>query len=296
MGAMVDIPQVWIERALVIALVVIVSIVGRWLLVRSVDAITKRTLDRAAKRRQGSTTTDRIIAAATGVRDERFEQRARTIGSLLRSIIGTTIVVIAALTILAVVQVPLAPLLASAGVGGIALAFGAQSVVKDFLSGIFMIMEDQYGVGDIIDVGEVTGTVEEVALRITRLRDPGGRVWYVRNGEILRVGNLTQGWSTALVDIPIAVTEDPGKAIAVLEKVADEAQDDDAFKGVLLERPFVAGVDSVTATATTLRIIAKTPPNQHWGVQRTLLERSLKAFAEAGIQPPPLPPYGTPAA
>ncbi|MEA4944484.1 MAG: mechanosensitive ion channel family protein [Propionicimonas sp.] len=287
---MPTVPDVWLERALIILLVVVSAVVARWLLLRSVDAITKRTLERAAKRREGSTPADRLIAAATGVNAERFEQRARTIGSLLRNVISITIVVIAALTILAVLQVPLGPLLASAGVGGIALAFGAQSVVKDFLSGIFMIMEDQYGVGDLIDVGEVTGTVEEVGLRITRLRDPGGQVWYVRNGEVLRVGNQTQGWSTGIADIPIGNDEDAARALEILAGVVDEVGNDPEFAAVLLEKPTLVGVDSVSATGTILRIIAKTEPNKQWGVKRALLQRGIEALGEAGYHGPVVPP------
>ena len=123
-------------------------------------------------------------------------------GSLLRSIVTFVVVTLAVLTVMALLGIPLGPLLASAGVAGVALGFGAQSLVKDFLSGIFMIIEDQYGVGDVIDTGEAIGTVEEVSLRITRLRDANGITWYVRNGEIIRIGNRSQGCSTAIVDMP----------------------------------------------------------------------------------------------
>ena len=126
-------------------------------------------------------------------------------GAILKSTSTFVIFTLALLTVMATVGLPLGPLLASAGVGGVALGFGAQSLVKDFLSGIFMILEDQYGVGDVIDTGEAVGTVEDVTLRVTRLRDASGIVWYVRNGEIVRIGNRSQGWSTALVDIPVGL-------------------------------------------------------------------------------------------
>ncbi|MGC3995097.1 MAG: mechanosensitive ion channel family protein [Propionicimonas sp.] len=272
---------------IVIGIVVAVAIVSRFLLVRLVKTLTKRALDRAERRRKGtSSRADQILAAATGANQERYEQRTATMGSLISSVITVTIGIIAVLTILAVLDVPLAPLLTSAGVGGIALAFGAQSLVKDFLSGSFMILEDQYGVGDLIDTGEVKGTVEEVGLRVTRLRDGTGTVWYVRNGEILRVGNQSQGWSTAIVDVPVAYDEDPGRVIAILETVAEEMEADEAYADVLLEKPTVAGVNAVTATAMTIRMTAKTAPNQHWGVQRSLLERSLQALGRAGVRSP----------
>jgi small conductance mechanosensitive channel len=228
----------------------------------------------------------RIMAMATGADNERYEQRISTVSSLLRNLTSIILGAVVVLTIMAVFDIPLAPLLASAGVGGIALAFGAQSLVKDFLSGIFMIMEDQYGVGDLIDTGEVRGTVEEVGLRVTRVRDATGTVWYVRNGEILKLGNQSQGWSTAIIDVPVAYDEDAGKVMGILEQVATEIDADPAFEDVLLEKPTVAGVNSVTATTMSIRMMAKTAPNQHWGLQRTLLERSLTALGKAGVRSP----------
>jgi small conductance mechanosensitive channel len=286
---MFNFPDGWVEKALLIAVVVVVAVVLRWLVVRAIRLGTRRALDRARAHRTSTNAAGRIIAAVTGAGQERYEQRTATMGSLLRSISVVAIVSIAVMTILAIVNVPLAPLLATAGVGGVAIGFGAQSVIKDFLSGIFMIMEDQYGVGDVIDTGEVTGTVEEVGLRITRLRDAGGQVWYIRNGEILRIGNQTQGWSTAIADVPIGNDEDAVHALEILRKVADDVEADGTFADVLLEKPTVVGVDSVTATGTILRITARTAPNQHWAVKRALLQRSLQALGEAGYRGPVVP-------
>jgi small conductance mechanosensitive channel len=136
---------------------------------------------------------DRIVGDFASPRfSERRRLRARTVGSLMRSVVTTLIVAIIAIMIISEAGYDIAPLIASAGVVGIALGFGAQSLVKDYLSGLFMILEDQYGVGDIVDVGPAVGTIEAVGLRVTRLKDSDGTVWYVRNGEILRVGNKTQ--------------------------------------------------------------------------------------------------------
>ncbi len=135
-------------------------------------------------------------------------------GAILKSTSTFAISAMAILTVMGLLGLPLGPLLASAGVGGVALGFGAQSLVKDFLSGIFMIVEDQYGVGDVIDTGEAIGTVEDVTLRVTRLRDGNGVVWYIRNGEIVRIGNRSQGWSTAVVDTAVAYDEDIDRAIS----------------------------------------------------------------------------------
>ena len=164
-------------------------------------------------------------------------------------------------------------MLASASVGGVALAFGAQSLVKDFLSGVFMIVEDQYGVGDVIDTGEVVGTVENVSLRVTQLRDANGMTWYVRNGEIIRIGNKTQGWSTAIVDVAIAYDQDVEKAITVIRDVVSVMDDDEAWKDILLEEPNVVGVESIADGVITIRIIAKTIANEQFGVQREMRER-----------------------
>ena len=140
-------------------------------------------------------------------------------------------------------QVEPLEMLASAGVAGVALGFGAQTLIKDFLAGIFIILEDQYGVGDVVDLGPAIGTVEEVDLRVTRLRDMGGVVWYVRNGEILRVANRSQGWTVATVDVPVAYDEYLEKVIVVIDRIGKEMLDDPAFSGMLLGAPQYAGVE-----------------------------------------------------
>lgn len=233
------------------------------------------------------------LRAAAGLDDERRRQRAATMGSLLRSITTVAIVVVATLTIAAQCGIQLGPIMASAGVAGVALGFGAQSLVKDYLSGIFMIFEDQYGVGDVIDTGEAVGTVEEVTLRITRLRDANGVVWYVRNGEIVRVANRSQGWSTSLVDIPVAYDSDIHTVTRVLDGVVDALEADPEWSDKLIERPDVAGVESVAGGTMTFRIIAKTAPNENFGVSRELRRRSVIALEDAGVKGPPAQPFAT---
>src|SRR5699024_10376654 len=153
---------------------------------------------------------------------------------------------------------------------GVALGFGAQSLVKDFLSGVFMIVEDQYGVGDVIDTGEVVGTVEDVSLRVTQLRDGSGVTWYVRNGEIVRIGNRSQGWSVAIVDIPIAYDADVERAQSIIRDVAAQLTDDAAYEEKLLEPPEVIGVESIGGGAITIRVTAKCVAQQHFAIQREL--------------------------
>jgi small conductance mechanosensitive channel len=218
--------------------------------------------------------------------NQRTEQRAAAIGTLLRSVVAITVWTIAALMILPLLGVNVAPLLASAGVIGVALGFGAQTLVKDYLSGIFIIAEDQYGVGDMVDLGGAVGTVEEVALRCTRLRDPSGVVWYVRNGEILRVANRSQGWTLAIVDIPIAYNEDIEKVRSIVDQVATDMDEDPDYDDLLLGKPTFAGVESVSGEAVVIRITAKAAPEKQVNVARTIRERMKLAFDRAGIVVP----------
>ncbi|WP_211223125.1 mechanosensitive ion channel family protein [Propionicicella superfundia] len=272
------------DTLIVIAIILVFAVASHLLLRKAISMMTNQMVRKARAR------AEKDAGGATSAQ-VRVEQRTATIGSLLRSIVAFVVWIIAILMILSALGIPLTPLLASAGVGGIALAFGAQSLVKDFLSGVFMIMEDQYGVGDLIDVGDVTGTVEEVTLRVTRLRDADGMVWYIRNGEILRVGNVSQGWSTTNVDIPLATGQDTQKAIDVLAGVAESFAADPEWTDVLLNPPSVLGVESISAGQITLRMSVRTAPNQQWAPARALREASVTALAKAGFRAPALPSY-----
>ncbi len=277
----------WPETPIIIVVILVVALVGRWLLVRAIRRASDLAVDRARRRREAQGTQNEPLHLA------RYAARAATMGSLLRSLTNAVIAVLTVLTILATLGIPLTPLLASAGVGGVALGFGAQSLVKDYLSGIFMIVEDQYGVGDLVDLGEAIGTVEDVGLRVTRLRDGNGQVWYIRNGEIVRVGNQSQGWSTATIDIPVDTSESSTDVIEILNRVVAGVGADPEWTTVLLDEPEVVGVQSVEAGRMTIRIVAKTQPNQQGGVQRAILDRGLQALKEAGVKGPrmlPSPP------
>src|SRR6266498_1356903 len=192
------------------------------------------------------------------------------------------------------VRVVIIPLIAGAGVLGIALGFGAQSLVRDFLSGFFMLVEDQYGVGDVIDVGGtvggnpggVTGTVEGVSLRTTRIRDVEGVVWHVPNGEIKRVGNKSQQWSRALLDIEIDRDSDIAQAINVIKQTADSMWHDGGWRDDILDEPDVWGVEELSAQSVKIRLVVQTLPLQQWRVARELRARIKAAFDEAGIETP----------
>jgi small-conductance mechanosensitive channel len=221
--------------------------------------------------------------------DERRQQRVRALGSVLRSAASVTIFSIAGLTILGDLGVNLAPLLASAGVVGIAIGFGAQNLVRDYLSGIFMLVEDQFGVGDVITVGDATGTVETVTLRITRLRSVNGIVWHIRNGAIEKVGNESQGWARAVLDFPVPYTADLVTIRALLADAVESMWNEPVWRSVMIEKPEVWGaqrVDMAAPPTVTVRVVVKTAPLRQWEVEREMRARVKAALDAAGIRPP----------
>ena len=233
---------------------------------------------------------------SVGLQQERRRQRAHAIGQLVRSVIAAAVWGTAILMVLPVLGIDITPLLASAGVIGVALGFGAQTLVKDYLSGIFMIVEDQFGVGDFVDLGSATGTVEEVTLRVTRLRDPQGIVWYVRNGEILRVGNRSQGWTLAVVDIAVPYDQDLSEVQHIVEAVAEELVSDPESGVSEFSRPTYAGIESVAGDGLTIRVVAKTDADHQVPLTREIRRRLKAAFDAAGITVPIVyrPPLGAP--
>jgi moderate conductance mechanosensitive channel len=213
---------------------------------------------------------------------ERRQQRSEAIGSVLLSFASAAIFSIAFLMILSELSIQLAPLLASAGIAGIALGFGAQTLVKDLLAGLFMLLEDQYGVGDAVDVGEASGIVESVGLRITSIRDGRGVLWHVRNGEIVRVGNKSQGWSVGVLDVPVgfARVED---AIRILQEAGQAFAEDPAWIDDLIDPPAVLGVERVSVDGAVLRVTVKTTIEAQARVGRELRTRLTTALGEAGM-------------
>jgi small-conductance mechanosensitive channel len=216
---------------------------------------------------------------------ERRHQRVRALGSILRSTASATVFGIAGVVVLGDLGINLAPLLASAGVVGFAIGFGAQNLVRDYLSGIFMLLEDQYGVGDVITVGDATGTVETVTLRITRLRDVNGIVWHVRNGTIEQVGNESQGWARAVIDFPVPYAADLATIRTVLSDTALTLWNEPTWRAVMLEEPEVWGAQEVSSSEVTMRIVVKTAPLRQWEVEREMRARVKAALDAAGITP-----------
>jgi small conductance mechanosensitive channel len=220
--------------------------------------------------------------------DERRKQRVQALGAILRSAASVTIFAIAGFIVLGDLGINLAPLLASAGVVGVAIGFGAQSLVKDYLSGIFMLVEDQYGVGDVITVGEATGTVETVTLRVTRVRDVNGIVWHIRNGTIDTVGNESQGWARAVLDFPVPFAADLATIRELLARTGDEMWNEPSWRSVMLEAPEVWGAQAITSSEVTMRMVVKTAPLRQWEIEREMRVRVKRALKEAGIMPPPV--------
>ena len=277
-----------LDRPIRIALILVLA----WFVTR----IVKRSIVRFTKRIAATPSSSRlqklrekgpVRALADEVERSRAESRAETLGSVLRSVAVALIWTFAALIILGEIGVNLGPLIAGAGIGGIALGFGSQAIVKDFLSGLFMLIEDHYGVGDVVDLGDAVGTVEEVSLRSTTIRDVKGTVWHVPNGQIARVGNFSQLWSRALIDVEVAYDTDLRLAMGVIQQVANEFWEDPEWGGdELAECPDVWGVQYLGASGIALRVAVKTEPSMQWSVERELRLRLKEAFDEAGIEIP----------
>jgi small-conductance mechanosensitive channel len=215
---------------------------------------------------------------------ERRRQRAQALGSILRSAMSVLVFGIAGITAAGYLGLNLAPVLASAGVLGVAIGFGAQGLVKDYLAGVFMLVEDQYGVGDVINSGDATGTVEAVSLRVTRLRDVNGVVWHVRNGTINRIGNESQGWARAVIDFPVGHEQNLPKVRRLMKQVATEMWEEPRWRDVILEEPEVWGVEAISSESVVMRLVAKTVPLGQWEVARELRER-LKTALDASHVP-----------
>ncbi|WP_072687168.1 mechanosensitive ion channel family protein [Rhodococcus marinonascens] len=275
-----------IQRPLQIAIYIVMALILRFVLHRMIRRIT-RPRDPSGKPALSKSLRER---APRGVKDAmvnaRSAQRATTIGSVLESTVSIAVLVWVVLQVLGILGINVTPFIASAGVIGVALGFGAQNLVRDFLSGIFMLLEDQYGVGDVVDLGEATGTVESVGLRVTTIRDINGTLWYCRNGEILRVGNMSQGYAVAVVDLPISHSANVQRACEVaLSAVLDSAVDT-AIAADILDPPELLGVNSVTAASVTLRITTRVKPGRQWAVQRAFTRAALTAFENHGVEAP----------
>ncbi|MFE6334484.1 mechanosensitive ion channel family protein [Streptomyces sp. NPDC057806] len=275
----------WLAIGLRVLLILVIAAVLRVVVRRAITKLIDR-MNRTVSAVDGTALSGLLVNV------ERRRQRSQAIGSVLRSVASFLIMGTAALMVLGTFEINLAPLLASAGVAGVAIGFGARNLVTDFLSGVFMILEDQYGVGDSIDAGVASGEVIEVGLRVTKLRGDNGEIWYVRNGEVKRIGNLSQGWSTAGVDVTVRPSEDLDRVKAVLADVGERMSKEEPWNELLWGPIETLGLDSVLLDSMVVRVSAKVMPGKALTVERELRWRIKRAFDAADIQivgGPPLP-------
>jgi small-conductance mechanosensitive channel len=269
-----------------IILTIVLGLAFRWFVCRSIDRVVGRAAKGSVPGVLANSRAGEFLADRRPAGHQRRQQRTETMGSLLKSVATGLILSVVTVTVLSKLGVEVAPIIASAGILGLAFGFGAQNLVRDFLSGIFMILEDQYGVGDSVDLGEATGTVESVGLRVTRLRDVNGTVWYVRNGEILRVGNQSQNWARTVLDVTVAYDTDLERVQTILQDVATSTYEDKRFHDVIIEAPEVWGVERFDKDGVVVRVVLKTAPAQQWLVARAMRQRIKAEFDRAGIQIP----------
>ncbi len=267
-----------------IILIIVVAMIARALLNHTINKIVGRTA-------QGKVPTmlrpirEKIPASvvnATAVFPERRRQRAEAIGSVLKSMVTVGVFSVAFLIVLSEFDINVGPLIASLGIAGVALGFGAQSLVKDLIAGLFMLLEDQYGVGDVIDTGEAVGVVESVGLRTVTIRDGRGVIWYVRNGEIIRIGNKSQGWATVMIDVPIGFVG-VEEATSVLRQAVDAFAHDPEWAADFVEPPQVLGVENISVDGAVIRTVCKTSADRQWDLQREMRRRLTEALEASGI-------------
>lgn len=276
-------PDRWIDRnwgavlsiVSILAIAIVVTVVARLLVCRF-----RRKLEEAATPSQ-----------------ELNRRRAATLTHALSTSVVVLIWTVALLMILGKLDVSLAPLLASAGVAGVALGFGAQSIVRDALSGFFILLENQFGVGDVVEVqttgGAVSGKVEALTLRVTTLRAFDGTLHVVPNGNIQLVSNKSRGWARAIVDVRIGYGEDVEGVRRILDELFEEIREDPVLHDWVMEGPSVLGIETLGDYALVVRVVAETLPSKRWEAERQLRERITRRLGERGIRVP-LPPAGGP--
>lgn len=274
-----------------VAVILVVAVVVNRLARRAIRRFVGRLADDRARRSPAGAARARGgVLHATGPIDlRRARQRTETIGAVLRSLTTAVVYGFAFVLVLGAVGIALGPLVAGAGIAGVALGFGAQNVVKDLLAGGFILLEDQYGIGDIVTIDDqqgIGGSVEAITLRVTRLRDIEGTVWWVPNGEIRRLGNKSQLWARSLLDIPVAYGTDTEHASDVIKRVADSVWRDDVWADKVVEEPEIWGVENYGPSEVVLRLVVKVEPATQWAVNREIRRRLLRAFADEGIEIP----------
>lgn len=226
------------------------------------------------------------VRIANRLDDREAVQRAETLGRVVRYLIAVVISAIALMLVLGEIGISVAPILGAAGVAGLAIGFGAQSLVKDYFTGFFLLLENQIRIGDVIDAGGKSGLVEEITLRYLRLRDYSGNVHYVPNGQITVVTNMSVGYAYAVIDLGVAYGEDTDRVIEIMRKTGEDMRRDPEFASKILDDMEVAGVDQWADSSVVIRCRFRVPPLEQWGIRREYLRRAKQAFDREGIEIP----------
>ncbi|MEY4458220.1 MAG: hypothetical protein RIS25_813 [Actinomycetota bacterium] len=268
-----------------IVLLLVVAGVVRWVLSFTIRRVVHGVVHGVKKSQNVDQTVELNSSPLIAVR---LVQRTRTMGTVLNNLVTWVIVIVTSMLLLGELGFEVTGLIASAGIIGAALGFGAQNVIKDILNGLFMVFEDQLGVGDVVDLGSATGVVEEVAIRVTKVRDVNGTLWFVRNGEILRVGNMSQGWARVVIDLPAPYASDVNAIEETLLAVAQDLADDPEWRRKILEDPEIWGIESISAEAVVMRLVLKVRSSEQWDVARELRKRLKSTLDDKGIVLPAL--------
>jgi moderate conductance mechanosensitive channel len=279
--------KVYLSGPVTVALRIIFVLVLAFVIRALVHRLITRITTRAANGADPDSADGTGPALLPGRSGQRRAQRSNALRSILGNVASVVIFGIAAITILGDLGVNLAPILASAGVLGVALGFGAQNLVGDFLAGIAILLEDQYGVGDVVNFGATSGTVEAVGLRVTRMRDVNGVVWHIRNGSLQQVGNQSQGWARAVIDFPVPYNQDMSEIREIMTGVATAMWQEPRWQNVILEEPKVWGVQSLSSSEAVWRLVAMTTPPRQYEVERELRERIKAELDARGIATAP---------
>jgi len=268
-----------------VVFIVVGALIARWVLGMVIHRVVHQIVS-GVKRLHNVDDTQAL--ATSPVASARIVQRTKTIGSVLNSLVTWTIVVVAFTMILTAVHFNVTAVVASAGVIAAGLAFGAQNIVKDMLSGLFIVLEDQLGVGDVVDLGSATGVVEAVGIRVTQVRDVNGTLWFVRNGEIVRVGNMSQGWARVIIDLAVPYEADIDAVQTTMLDVANTLTTTPQWRPQIMEKPELWGLESIAEDAIVIRLVVKTRTATKDSVARELRARLKKALDEMGVHLPSL--------
>ena len=276
----------FLSTVIEVAAIVVIALIIRWV----AHFVIRRTVNQivsGVKRKQDVTDTQALNASPLAA--VRVVQRTRTLGSVLTNIVNVTLFIVVLLLIVGTIAPDVLGsfTLLSAAIGA-GLGFGAQNIVKDALNGLFMVVEDQLGVGDIVDLGFATGIVEEVRIRVTSVRDVNGTLWFVRNGEILRVGNMSQGWARVIIDLAVPYEADIDEVEATLLRTATEMAQAGKWRSRILEKPEVWGLESISADAMVIRVVMKVRTSSKDDVARELRVRLKRATDQMDLKLPSL--------